>query len=201
VRRRAASAAPEPESVRHMSAALQPMSVEEFLAWEERQELRYEFDGVIAYGMTGGTAAHAAIQVNLISALQNRLKGKPCRAFGSELKLKLGSSVRYPDAFVVCTPVEPTATYVAEPVVIFEVLSESTARADLGVKNTEYQATPSARRYVVLHQTAIAAEVFYRDDLGDWKHRFLSGDQTLALPEIDVEIPLSEIYDDIALPS
>lgn len=184
-----------------MSALPKPVTVEEFLDWEERQEERYEYDGVTVHAMTGGTAAHAAIQVNLLSVLRSRLKGKPCRPFGSELKLKLGSSVRYPDAFVVCAPDKPTATHVTEPVVIFEVLSESTAWRDLGVKNMEYQATPSVRRYVALHQTTVAAEIFYRAEGGDWKHQFLSGDGALAMPEIDVSISLSEIYEDVALPS
>jgi Uma2 family endonuclease len=184
-----------------MSALPKLMTVEDFLDWEERQEERYEYDGVTVQAMTGGTAAHAAIQVNLLTVLRNCLKGKPCRPFGSELKLRLASSVRYPDAFVVCAPVAPTATYVTDPVVIFEVLSESTAWRDLGVKNMEYQATPSARRYVALHQTTVAAEVFYRTEDGDWKHQFISGDGVLAMPEIEVSIALSEIYEDVALPA
>jgi len=184
-----------------VSALPKLMTVEEFLDWEERQEERYEYDGVTVHAMTGGTAAHAAIQANLLRVLGNCLKGKPCRPFGSELKLKLESSVRYPDAFVVCAPVEPTATYVTDPVVIFEVLSESTAWRDLGVKNMEYQATPSARRYVALHQAAVAAEVFHRADDGDWKHQFISGAGVLAMPEIEVSIALSEIYEDVVLPS
>jgi len=184
-----------------VSALPKLMTVEEFLDWEERQELRHEFDGAAVHAMTGGTAAPAAIQVNLLAVLRNRLKGKPCRAFGSELKLKLTSSVRYPGAFVICTPVAPTATYVTDPVVIFEVLSESTAWRDLGVKNMEYQATPSARRYVALHQAAVAAEVFHRADDGEWKHQFIAGDGVLAMPEIDVSFALSEIYEDVVLPS
>lgn len=184
-----------------MNALPTPMTVEDFLAWEERQEERYEYDGVAVHAMTGGTAAHSALQANLLRVLGNCLKGKPCRVHGSELKLRLTSSVRYPDAFVVCAPVAPTATYVTDPTVIFEVLSESTAWRDLGVKNMEYQATPSVRRYVALHQTTVAAEVFYRAEEGDWKHQFLSGDGVLAMPEIDVSIALSEIYEDVELPS
>lgn len=71
-----------------MNVALsQRVSLAEFLAWEERQELRYEFDGFQAYAMVGGTAAHSAIQANLVAALASRLRGAPCRAHGSELPL------------------------------------------------------------------------------------------------------------------
>ena len=79
-----------------------PMTLEAFLAWEERQELRYEFDGSQPDAMTGGTFTHAAIQRNLIMALGNRLRGKPCQALGSELKIAVAGSIRYPDGFVVC---------------------------------------------------------------------------------------------------
>ncbi len=59
-----------------------PMTVAELLAWEEPQELRWEFDGFAPVAMTGGTVAHDVIQVNLLSALNSRLRGTPCRAHG-----------------------------------------------------------------------------------------------------------------------
>ncbi len=73
-----------------------PMTIDEFLAWEEGQELRWEFDGFEAVARTGGTAGHSA------------------------------GSIRYPDAFVVCSPVLRNETVVTDPVVVFEVLSPST---------------------------------------------------------------------------
>ena len=184
-----------------MGALFKPMDVEAFLAWEENQELRHEFDGVAASAMTGGTGAHAAIERNLIIALGGRLRGKPCQPYGSNLKLKLGQSVRYPDASVVCKPVGPDDTFTTEPVVVFEILGKSTANKDLGVKKAEYQATPSLQRYVVLHQTHRAAEVFYRstDAVDGWAHADLLGDDSLDMPEIGISIPLAEIYENVAL--
>src|ERR1700742_3620680 len=108
-----------------MNVALrQPMSLEQFLAWEERQPLRYEFNGDQPVAMTGGTAAHSAIQRNLLIALGTRLRGRPCQPYGSDLKIEVAGRVRYPDAFIVCTPLPPRATLVTEPVVVFEVLSD-----------------------------------------------------------------------------
>jgi Uma2 family endonuclease len=138
------------------------VSLEEFLAWEERQELRYEFDGFQPRAMTGGTSEHAAIQRNLLAALTNRLRGKPCQPFGSDLKISVAGSIRYPDAFVVCTRVARGATVVSDPVVVFEILSPSTAMIDRIVKNQEYRDTPSIRRYVVLEQDQQAATIFAR---------------------------------------
>ena len=177
------------------------MTLEQFLAWEERQALRYEFDGFEPVAMTGGTAAHSGIQRNLLTALTVRLRGKPCQPHGSELKVQAAGSIRYLDAFVVCTPVPPRATVVTEPVVVFEILSQSTVGADLVVKNAEYRATPSIRRYVVLQQTEAAAIVFSHRG-GEWATDLLAGlDALLSLPEIGIEIPLAEIYDGIAFAS
>ena len=183
-----------------------PMTLESFLAWEERQELRYEFDGFRPIAMTGGTYAHARIQASLLRTLGNLLDGKPCKAVGSEMKLQTATSIRYPDAFVICSPVPLNATVAHDPVVIFEILSPSTANADLGAKKAEYQALASVQSYVVLQQTHRSAQVFRRvggttaDDekSGEWTFEFIVGpDAMIALPEIGVTLPLAEIYDGI----
>jgi len=181
-----------------MSALPRPLSVEDFLAWEEKQELRYEFDGVAAEAMTGGTTAHARIQINLTTALHNRLHGGPCFVVGSELKVRTQTSIRYPDAAVICAPAEAAATWTREPTILFEILSPSTARKDLGVKNAEYQTLPSLRRYVALHQDAAAAEVFFRDEEGEFAHEFVAAGGVLRMPEIGVEIPLGLCYEGLA---
>ena len=182
-----------------MNIALRkPMTLQQFLAWEDRQELRYEFDGFQPIAMTGGTAAHSAIQRNILFALTGRLRGKPCQPFGSDLKIAVAGRIRYPDAFVTCTPVANSARVVSDPVIVFEVLSPSTAETDLFAKNAEYRATPSVQRYVVLEPTQAAAIVFARQ--GDnWLSEILAERDLLRLPEIGVEIPLLEFYADIDL--
>jgi Uma2 family endonuclease len=178
-----------------MNVALRKsMTIDQFLVWEERQELRYEFDGFQPLAMTGGTAAHSAIQGNLIYALTGRLLEAPCQPHGSELKIRVAERIRYPDAFVVCTPVPPRSKVVTDPVVIFEIVSESSVATDFVIKNAEYRATPSVQRYVVLQQTKPAAVVFSRKG-EDWVSDLLSGDDAvLRMPEIGIDIPLSEIY-------
>ena len=180
-------------------AVRKPMSLAEFLEWEERQELRYEFDGVEPSAMTGGSAAHADIQANLITAFRNRMRGMPCKFYGSDLKVLVAdNSSRYPDGMVVCSPVAPNATAVRDPVVIFEVLSPSTAAKDRIVKAREYQATPSVKRYVMLEQDRIGATVHVRAQDG-WSVLVLKDDDTLVMPEIGLEIPVAEFYEGLAL--
>ena len=87
-----------------------------------------------------------------------------------------------------------TAKLVRDPVVIFEVLSPSTAAQDRIVKAREYQATPSVQRYVMLEQDRIGATVHVRAQDG-WSVLVLKDEDTLAMPEIGLSIPLAEFYE------
>ncbi len=98
----------------------------EFLAWEERQELRYEFDGCQPVAMTGGTVNHSRIALRLLRLLQDTLAGKPCEPFGIDVKIVVAGKVRYPDALVTCTP-QAGATTISVEV----PLAECYARLDL----------------------------------------------------------------------
>lgn len=184
-----------------MNVALRkPMTVAQFLAWEERQELRYEFDGFQPVAMTGGTLAHELIGGALRALLRERLQGKRCTVVGPTLKIEVMGRIRYPDAFVYCTPVAPTETVIKDPVVVFEILSPGTSRTDRIEKLREYQATASIERYVILEQDSIAASVFARHGT-DWLAQALTADDILRLPEIEVEFPLAAIYADVRLPT
>jgi Uma2 family endonuclease len=184
-----------------MNVALRkPMTLAEFLAWEERQELRYEFDGFQPVAMAGGDEAHETIKVNLVATLRDRLRGKPCRPFGSDMKIEVMGRIRYPDAHVTCAPFAAGNNRVRDPVVIFEVLSESTARVDRIEKNREYQATAAVRRYVMLEKESIAATVFERSG-DDWVGHVLTDTDVLKMPEIGIELPLAELYEGVDLSS
>jgi Uma2 family endonuclease len=184
-----------------MTVALRkPMTLAEFLAWEERQPLRHEFDGFEPIAMTGGTAAHAFIQRNLAIAVGGRLRGKPCRFAGSDLKIEAAGRVRYPDGFVVCSDVPARATVVRDPVVIFEVLSEGTARTDLVVKNQEYAAIASVRRYVVLSQEEMAGTMFERVG-DDWVGHLIGAGTVLRMPEIGIDVSVTELYEGVEFAS
>jgi Uma2 family endonuclease len=175
-----------------------PMSVEEFLEWERRQELRYEFDGFQAVAMTGGTLNHAVISDNTVDEIRRRLK-LPCRVFSGNVKMLAAGRVRYPDATVTCSPIDGQSDILPNPVVVFEVLSPSTASVDRVTKNTEYESTSSIQRYVMLEQNQIAATVFYRDG-GRWIGMILRNNAVLAMPEISVELPLPDLYVGVELP-
>ena len=168
------------------------MSLEEFLAWEDHQEDRWEFDGYQPQAMVGGTVAHNQIVGAVVLALRQQLK-PPCRVYHESMRLRLAHSLRYPDLMVACTPVANDATEITDPIVVFEVLSGSTFRTDRIAKNREYEAAPSIRRYILLEQDAIAAEVYTRDG-NRWVRSTVTGDGLLAMPEIGVEMILADAY-------
>jgi Uma2 family endonuclease len=177
-----------------MSASLHtPMTLSEFLAWEERQELRYEFDGTVASAMAGGTYEHNTITYNIRKALDQRLDATACRPCGPNLKIIVQGKARYPDCVVTCTPVPRGATVIDRPVTVIEVISEESARTDRIEKLREYQATPSIQRYVIVEQKSVGATVLARD--GDrWIATAATDCDTIPMPEIGIEVPIAEFY-------
>jgi Uma2 family endonuclease len=124
-----------------MSIALRkPMTLDEFLEWEERQELRYAFDGFQPVAMTGGTVEPGQITFNVRKSLDTRLAGKQGRPFGPKVKILVDGRARYPDAFVTCKPVRRGATVIGDPVTVFEVASGGNSDTDFIDKNQEYRA-------------------------------------------------------------
>lgn len=174
-------------------------TADEFLVWEREQDLRWEFDCLTPKAMTEGTESHAAIEVNILNALSPRLRGSKCRVRGSTLKVRIGARIRYPDALVTCTLSARDSDIAPEPVVIFEVLSNSTARIDRSTKLLEYRSLPSLQHYVLLEQDEALATVYTRR--GDtWVVDQLTPGDDLDLPAIAANIPLDEFYRDVDLP-
>jgi hypothetical protein len=100
--------------------------------------------------MTGGTVAHAAIQPDLIGLPYNRMRGHRCQVYGSKLKIQAGQSIRYLDAFVVCSTTPPGTLVVTEPMIVFEILRPSTATIDHIDKNPKIRNTGTRRRSNVM---------------------------------------------------
>jgi Uma2 family endonuclease len=146
--------------------------------------------------MTGGTIAHEVIGRNILIELDIRLRGSRCTPPGPNTKIEVAGRIRCPDALVVGFPLDLTATVIKDPVVVFEVLSDSTAYTDHFVKLREYTATPTIRRYVLLEQDQIGATVYARDSDRMVVETIARGD-TLAMPEIGAESPLDELYRDV----
>ena len=176
-----------------------PWTAETFLAWEDKQEGKYEFDGRRVIPMTGGSFAHQDIVFNLRGVLGRLLADQPFR-IGQEMRLRIGSCARYPDVIICPGPLDQTTRTVTDAVAIFEVLSDDTATTDRVSKLSEYADVPSLRAYVLLEQTAVAATLFQREAGGPWiASAHTTGD--LLLPGIGIAVPLADLYLGLSFPA
>ncbi len=169
-----------------------PWTVESFLAWEDRQEGKYEFDGRDIVPMTGGSIAHQDIVFNLRSLLGRLLAGQAFRAV-QEMRLRCGVKIRYPDVLVCAGRPDQTTRTLTDAVAVFEVLSDDTAKTDRVEKLADYATVPSMRCYVLLEQTAMAATLFRREPGGPWTATAHT-DGELVLPGLDFAVSLADLY-------
>ncbi len=179
------------------AAATAALSLADFLAWEEAQEMRYERVAGVVRMMAGGTLTHDRIATNILAALTAGLRGSPCFAQGSNLKVvSPQGDVMYPDAFVLCGPHAGDLTAVEDPVIVFEVLSESTAQHDLTRKRLAYKTIPSLKAIVYVASDRARIDLVRRQADGRWDDEdALEGQEaTLKLAEIGANLPLAEIY-------
>ena len=176
-----------------------PLDLDGFLDWEERQPERFELAGGVVRMMAGGTEDHDRIAGNIFAALRTRLRGKPCSAHGSNLKLlsRAKGASMYPDVFVRCGPREGGRTRVDDAVLVFEVLSEGTAQLDLTRKRMAYEAILTLRRIVYVSTAEARLDVRVRGEDGVWRDETVEGlEDALRLPEIEASMPMTEIYED-----
>jgi Uma2 family endonuclease len=196
---------PNHAKVTPMNVALRkPWTQEQFFAWAEGQDVRYEFDGFQPIAMTGGFNGASAIGINLTTSLSVRLRGSGCRPLGPDAGVEtVDNAVRYPDALVTCSKLDLDGRKVPGVVVVFEVVGRTpeASRRDRIVKVREYAAVPSIRRYVILESSGIGLTVMERSAPDQvWQTTVLTNDDTLRMPEIGIEIPVAEIYEGIDFP-
>ncbi len=194
----------EGDYLRPMQAADQApwVSVEDYLESEKATEVRHEYIGGVLHAMAGGSREHNTICVNLVAALHAHLRGKPCRVFMADLKVRLqiarSEIFYYPDVAVVCDPRDTERFYSQYPRVLVEVLSPDTERTDRREKFLSYTQTESLEEYVIIAQDKIELTIFNRS--ADWQPEVLrQEDQPLRLPSIDFKMPVRLIYEGLAL--
>ncbi len=178
------------------------LSEQDYLAGEILSEQKHEYLAGVAYAMAGAGYAHNTICANIVGAFHVRLRGKPCQVLGSDMKVRVETAAGvyhyYPDAMVVCDPAGFASErhWTDRPTVIFEVLSPSTRRVDEGEKQTMYWHIPSLESYVLIEQDKVQVTVRRRGGGGE----VLTGRETiLSLPELELEIPLGEFFERLAL--
>jgi Uma2 family endonuclease len=187
-----------------MNAPLRkPWTQDRFFAWAEAQDARYEFDGFQPVAMTGGNRGHSRVFGNLFTALKTQLRGSRCEPLGPDAGVEtVNKAVRYPDALITCSKGDDKDRLVSDVVVVFEVLSPTSGRIDRIVKVREYAAVPSIQRYVIVESSGVGLTVLERSEPGEtWRSTVLAEGDILRMPEIGIEVPVAEIYEDMVFPA
>ncbi|MCU0836213.1 MAG: Uma2 family endonuclease [Chromatiaceae bacterium] len=186
----------EPALDKHFAAS-------DYLSWEEQQPDKHEYVRGEVFAMVGARREHVVVALNLVTAFKQRLRGGPCQAYVSDLKLRVeaADAFFYPNVMVSCDPRDHAAgQFVEHPSLIVEVLSESTEAFDRGEKFAAYRTLPSLREYVLVDIPSRRVEGFRRTADSDWlfhDHRPEDGDCRFA--SIGVSVPFDEIFENVAV--
>jgi Uma2 family endonuclease len=187
----------EPEAAYHKRL----MTEEEYLAFEDASEQKHEYYQGEVFAMAGASNPHNEIFTNLFGALTTQLKGKPCRPYGSDKRMKIPENTlyTYPDISVYCnvnTPFDRSTKVSQDPTVVIEILSESTRDYDRGRKFKLYRDIPTLKEYILVDSESMGIESFRLNSSNHWElEEYKSIDQSLFIASLSVTIPLSEIYD------
>jgi len=185
------------------------MTEDEYLRMEEEADTKHEFWNGSIIDRVGATVVHVEISTNLTRHLGNRLQGKPCKPYNSDLRVRLNESGHYcyPDVTVVCGPVEyarpDRRTTITNPQVVIEVTSPSTEARNIGEKFDDYRRIPSLQEYFLVSQDRARVQAFYRQSDGVWAFgpSYTELNQTVKFRSLGIEIPLTEIYAGMEFPT
>jgi Uma2 family endonuclease len=151
--------------------------------------------------MAGVGARHNVIFSNLFGELAYRLKGKPCKPYGSDLRIHIPENTlyTYPDISIICGEIIPSKAdpdTVIQPTVLIEILSPSTRNYDQGIKFRLYREIPSLKEFITIDSESIGIEAYQINVKGNWELKDLrSIEDTLAINTVGVSLTLREIYD------
>jgi len=174
---------------------------EEYLALEREAATKSEFVNGEIFAMAGASCVHMTIAFNVAGELHRQLKGRPCTAYISDMRVKVSPTgmYTYPDMVVVCGREqleEGEVDTLLNPTVIIEVLSPSTEGYDRGAKFAHYRRLESLQEYLLVAQDAVHLEHYVRQADGRWllSEANRLGDE-IYLPAIDCRLSLAEVYD------
>ena len=175
------------------------MTVEEYIAFEERAELRHEFDNGKLTEMAGTSSIHNQICLRIALFLMQNLSKNQFKIFMENLKVEIPNADRYyyPDIMVTNHADDLKSKYIMRhPLLIAEVLSDTTRYDDRNRKWLDYQKLPSLQYYLMVDSEKMFAELIARVGKKDWTSTvFTLSEELVALPELGLSLPLSEIYD------
>ncbi|GAA5015383.1 Uma2 family endonuclease [Acinetobacter puyangensis] len=167
------------------------MTEEEYLQAELLADIRHEYIDGEVYAMAGTKKNHNIIAVNMLSLLQQHLRGKSCQPYASDIKVKVNKNFFYPDVMVDCSE-DDNEYFTENPTIIVEVLSKSTRQYDKTLKREQYLKIPTLQEYILIEQDFVDIEIQRRSNGWQSEHFYL--DDPVQIPAIGLETTVSQIY-------
>lgn len=180
------------------------LTPQEYLAIERQNEVKSEYWNGEMFAMAGASEAHNLIVLNVGAELRAQLKGRPCRVYPSDMRVRIPRSTayRYPDVIVICGQPEFEDEHhdiLLNPTVIIEVLSPSTEVYDRGTKFRQYRTVDSLREYVLISQEKPLIERYVRQqETRFWLLSEAEGfEEHIEVDSIKCELALAEVYEKV----
>ncbi len=190
--------------------SLQPkprLTPEEYLALERKAEYKSEYLAGEMFAMAGASERHVSIVANVMYLLVGQLKGRPCKAYASDMRVRVSPTglYTYPDVVVVCGQpqfADEQQDTLLNPTLLVEVLSESTKDYDRGEKFEHYRTLASLSEYVLIAQDKYHIEHFVRQPDNRWLLSETNRlEDTIHLSSIACDLALAEVYDKVEMPA
>jgi Uma2 family endonuclease len=180
----------------------QPLTPEEYFAWEEKQSEKHEYiDGQI-YAMSGGSVNHGRIAIRFTAMFDAHLENSSCITGNSDIKINIAETNNYvyPDISVTCDDRDKnTPNYFTYPCLIVEVLSKGTEAYDRGGKFRMYRNNPVLQDYLLVSSTSIEMDLYHKNDAGDWLILNYTEGDIVELKSINFSFPIEQVYRGLTL--
>ncbi len=177
------------------------MSLDEYLAFEEKSPIKHEYVGGEVYAMSGTTFRHGRIALNIARHLHSAARSHGCGIVLSDVKVRAASDrVYYPDVLIACGRAAQVDLIVEAPSLIVEVTSPTTRATARREKLDAYLKIPSLRMYLIVDQRRRYVHAYYRDAKGEWQREEIQGEGAVAIAFLDTQLTLDQIYEDVTLP-
>lgn len=171
------------------------LSFQDYLDGERDVDVRHEYVDGQMYAISGASELHNTITAELLTAIHGRLPDT-CRAWASDMKVKVETGGKfyayYPDSMVACGENTGDQYIRTNPILIVEVLSQSTCRTDLNEKFAHYTQIPFLQEYAVVSQDTPHLRIFRRRC--DWQAEYYYAGDVFILDSVGLKMPVEAVY-------
>jgi Uma2 family endonuclease len=178
----------------------QKISIEEYLEMENASPEKHEYYQGEVFAMSGAKVPHVIINDNILTALKQKLKGKPCKPFGNDMRIHIEANTlfTYPDISIVCGDIitlNNDEYNVLNPSVLIEVLSKATKNYDRGDKFKLYREIPTLKEYVLVDSESLSVEIFRLNENNHWElEEYKTNAENFEIKTNNTNLSFEEVY-------